>query len=115
MFANIFWTLILLFAIYAGVIISCAILQVVCHYLCKLRENDLIKKICNFSYMKQKILNCYNYICPYQCICQCKKKKSRVKIKPIIYDKTHIVFIGPAANTMQIGTKSKYVNTVNIV
>ena len=109
MFANIFWTLILLFAIYAGVIISCAILQVFCHYLCKLRENDLIKIICNYAYLKQKISKFYNCICPYECICQCKKK-SRVKIKPVSYDKTHIVFIGPGSNTAYIGTKS-YVST----
>jgi len=112
-FANIFWTLILLFAIYACVIISCAILQVVCHYLCKLRDHDLIKIICNYDYLKQKFSKFYNCICPYQCICQCKKK-SKVKIKPISYDKKHIVFIGPGSNTAYIGTKS-YVSSEYIV
>lgn len=109
---NVFWSLILLIIIYAGVIISCAILQVFCHCLCKLHENDFIKIICNFSYLKQKILNCYNYIFPYECICKCKKK-NKVKIKPIIYDKSHIVFIGPGPNTGYIGTKSYVSNNYN--
>ena len=113
LFSNIFWLLILLWAIYACVIISCAILQVVCHYLCKLRDHDLTKKFCNFAFLKQKILNCYNSIFPYECICKCKKK-NKVKIKPIIYDKSHIVFIGPGPNTGYIGTKS-YVSIITML